>query len=124
MSCFKCPAEYHSTLQHGRVVEEGTYAQLVSQSGPFSSLVTEFGSGESVEDENKQEVAPIQTVRLSKKHMGKAAGTGRLEVGYTTSVITNVRVASCNRRSARLVLSGARSTRSISEPVERNIPDR
>jgi CO dehydrogenase/acetyl-CoA synthase beta subunit len=58
-------------------------------SGPFSRLVSEFGGAteekreeEEAEEEEAIETAPIddKVSRLSRKHMGKAAGTGKLEV--------------------------------------------
>ena len=62
-------------------------------SGPFSRLVSEFGGAaeekKEISDEREEKVLnPIvkenitkkDIIRLTKKHMGKAAGTGKLEV--------------------------------------------
>jgi ATP-binding cassette subfamily C (CFTR/MRP) protein 1 len=61
--------------------------------GPFGRLVSDFGGaeednkeeGNAVEEEavetfGKTSITKQDIVRLTKKHMGKAAGTGKLEV--------------------------------------------
>ena len=78
---------------HGQIAEEGTYSDLMRNHGPFCRLLSEFGG---VEKEEKKETEAAQEaaidaickqdrtqrdiIRLTKKHMGKAAGTGKLEV--------------------------------------------
>lgn len=80
-----------STLQQGRIIEEGTYRELMRTGGAFSHLVSEFGgaAGEKKEEQDAEEeeaIEPVPTkhadeiIRLTKKHMGRAAGTGKLEV--------------------------------------------
>ena len=56
--------------------------------GNFSKLVASFGAAqESEEDESdviaEKEDAKIAAKKLSRKMMGKAAGTGKLEVGHS-----------------------------------------
>jgi ATP-binding cassette subfamily C (CFTR/MRP) protein 1 len=90
--------DYIYTIQHGRIVEEGAYAELIRNDGPFGRLIAEIGGQEEkkeakdVVEEEAIEDAEVQErhkgkvdtrnaiVRLSRKNMGKAAGTGKLEV--------------------------------------------
>ena len=70
---------------HGRIVEQGTFTELLSRGENFSKLVASFGAAqESEEDEGdviaEKAEAKVAAKRLSKKLMGKAAGTGKLEV--------------------------------------------
>ena len=91
---------YDSTIQNGQIVETGSFHQLMKNNGPFSRLLSEFGGAkeegkeqsDALEEAAVEESAvtsPIEKVitkkdivRLTKKHMGKAAGTGKLEVRY------------------------------------------
>lgn len=78
-------------MHQGKIVEQGTYAQLIASGGPFSRLVSEFG-GTAEEEREKEEGEEEDAIeasqvaidsdvkRLNRKHMGKAAGTGKLEV--------------------------------------------
>lgn len=89
-------AHYRSAIEHGRVAESGTYTQLVSAEGQFNRLVSEFASSRTSVAEKAQlapeadrsvsfdphirEAEQSAVGRLSKKHVGRAAGTGKLEV--------------------------------------------
>ncbi|EIW69200.1 hypothetical protein TREMEDRAFT_44369 [Tremella mesenterica DSM 1558] len=80
-------------IQQGNIVERGTYNELMSSEGPFARLIASLGlsskeeeqeNEETIEEEavvldgQKPEVAAIPA-KLTRKHMGKAAGTGKLE---------------------------------------------
>lgn len=78
------------TLQGGRVVEEGTYTQLMSCNGAFRALMDDFGGAKEQQDESdaENEEAAVEEIKtetpaptFTKKRLGKAAGTGKLEVG-------------------------------------------
>ncbi|KAK4689734.1 hypothetical protein P7C73_g391, partial [Tremellales sp. Uapishka_1] len=85
------------TILQGHIVESGAYADLLKNKGPFSRLVAEFGGSAQEKEEHDAEeedaieaigataVKAPQTVRLTKKLMGKAAGTGKLEGRLMTS---------------------------------------
>lgn len=77
---------------HGRIAEEGSYADLVRHNGPFSRLMIDFGGADKAEGEEKSGVeeeaienptnekpSDVRTNKLTRKHVGKAAGVGRLE---------------------------------------------
>ncbi|KAK8861276.1 hypothetical protein IAR55_002095 [Kwoniella newhampshirensis] len=70
-------------MSQGRIVEQGTYADLVRAEGSVAKLFDDFGgvSPEHLEEESvgqlKAQEADVE--RLSRKIMGKAAGTGKLE---------------------------------------------
>lgn len=83
--------DYIYALQAGQVVEEGTYSDLVSSHGPFSRMVAEFGGEqeemheakdaaeeEAIEAVSQEKLEDVKVV-LTRKLMGKAAGTGKLE---------------------------------------------
>lgn len=84
-------AEHGSALQNGRVVEEGTYLSLMASQGPFSRMIADFGGSaeekHEVQDAKEEEVieqipktgVEDLKVLLTRKRMGKAAGTGKLE---------------------------------------------
>lgn len=92
-----------SVMNQGEITERGTYSSLVQQGGQFCNLVTDFGiretstddgSEETMEDENAADEIVIakekienkavenqaKLVRNTRKTMGAAAGTGKLEV--------------------------------------------
>lgn len=105
--------DYVCALQQGRIVEKGTYADLIASGGPFYRLVTEFGGAaeEKKEEQDDKEEEAIEAKpatndikQLSRKHMGKAAGTGKLEVWRDRSLTKDtltLRVVSWFLRCAR-----------------------
>ncbi|ORY27673.1 P-loop containing nucleoside triphosphate hydrolase protein [Naematelia encephala] len=88
---FLSSVDYIYTLHDGRVVEEGSFNQLITASGPFAYLMANFGgvaekreAEEAAAEEEAIEEVPDEKhkeaiVRLTRRHMGKAAGTGKLE---------------------------------------------
>lgn len=94
------------TLDHGRIVEEGTYAELIAANGEFARLDREFGGAsaheqEAAEEEEAIEEEDVKTVLQPNLEAAKAksrkrtgAGTGKLE--------------------GRLIISEKRSTGSVS----------
>ncbi|KAF8922710.1 ABC protein [Mucidula mucida] len=76
-------------MDNGRIIEEGTYQQLISDSGGFSRLATEFG-GHGSSSETSEEMKSANALRTG-------AGTGKLE--------------------GRLVVKEKRSTGSVSWSV-------
>lgn len=46
--------DYVYTLEHGKIVEAGTYSQLLSNRGPFSRLMIEFGGEKEEKEEEEQ----------------------------------------------------------------------
>jgi hypothetical protein len=75
-------------LDNGHIAEEGTYEDLIQRNGPFQRLIAEFGGQkeeQKEEDEAEEEGAIEQKgatpalSKLSRKVMGRAAGTGKLE---------------------------------------------
>jgi ATP-binding cassette subfamily C (CFTR/MRP) protein 1 len=87
---FLSQCDYIYTLDHGRIVEEGTYAKLIAADGEFARLDREFG-GESTEMEEAAEeqqaieedvrtvVHPSLDAAKAKANNRKGAGTGKLE---------------------------------------------
>jgi hypothetical protein len=78
-------------LENGQIAEHGTFDELMRLRGPFSRLLLEFGSEsgrtgedkELIEDanaslDNQREKALLSLI--SGKDVGKAAGSGKLEV--------------------------------------------
>lgn len=77
----------------------------MTSNGAFKHLMDEFGGSgaekeeeeaaeeeEAIEDVTADESAKIaeqRIAKITKKHMGKAAGTGKLEVGCVQSVYAN-----------------------------------
>ena len=72
-------AEIRSAMSQGRIVEEGTYTELIARGEDFSKLVASFGAGAEEEPEPAAVfVAPA--VASEKIRNRKAKGTGKLEV--------------------------------------------
>lgn len=77
------------TLQDGRVVEGGTYDNLMNKQGAFCDLMRDFGGAKELQDEDDadKEEAALQSsatdprnTAFSQSGLGKAAGSGKLEV--------------------------------------------
>ena len=84
---------FSSTLQHGRIVEEGTYDELMRRGDAFSKLMSSFGgvtedeadgsdaTKSADEDElTSPTVTADKLAKITRKSVRKAAGTGKLEV--------------------------------------------
>lgn len=84
--------DYVYTIEHGKIVEEGTYDALVARGGAFSALMADFGGSAAVKEEKEdaaeekaiEEAADMETdeqklARLAAEDVKKAAGTGKLE---------------------------------------------
>ncbi|KAJ7056631.1 ABC transporter [Mycena amicta] len=68
--------DYIIALSDGRVVESGTYDELMTKDGEFSKFVTEFGSNEGTKDEaevEEEEVKPVEGTEVRKKATAGAA---------------------------------------------------
>jgi ATP-binding cassette subfamily C (CFTR/MRP) protein 1 len=87
-------------LENGQIAEHGTFDELMSLRGPFSRLLQEFGSESSRTDEQGELIedadVTLDTQRekallslISEKDVGKAAGSGKLEV-RAVSVLADV----------------------------------
>lgn len=90
-------ADYIYAMENGRIIEEGTYDELIRMEGPFSRLMKEFGGkGTAAEkqpagqtlldgDTRAQEERDLAVQEAGKgaskvsRAVGKAAGTGKLE---------------------------------------------
>lgn len=114
---------------NGQVVEAGSYSELMRNNGPFGRLLLEFGGAdeqnkeesdateeEAVEEASKQDITKQDIIRLTKKHMGKAAGTGKLEVGCNRLLTEypgayKSRAASWSRKHGRLAQWAERVSR-------------
>jgi ATP-binding cassette subfamily C (CFTR/MRP) protein 1 len=76
------------TVEDGKIVEEGTYVDLMAAKGPFARLLQEFGGDHAEEDEDGED-AEIAAKNLAidnklrraeaMEKSAAAAGTGRLE---------------------------------------------
>ncbi len=71
-------------MDNGRIIEEGTYQQLISDSGGFSRLATEFGghgsSSETSEEMKVDNAITLEDVKTkSANALRTGAGTGKLE---------------------------------------------
>ncbi|EPQ52646.1 ABC protein [Gloeophyllum trabeum ATCC 11539] len=89
---FLSQCDYIYTMDDGRVVEQGTYPQLIEANGEFARLAKEFG-GESTEmqeeesaEEGVEEAKPalrmdVEEAKLKSEKQAKraGAGTGKLE---------------------------------------------
>lgn len=83
--------DYIYSMDNGKFVEQGTYAELMRHDGSFKKLVQEYGGQEEeqVEQVEQEEVRegkslesltrPVRGQKVTKEMMGKAAGTGKLE---------------------------------------------
>lgn len=94
--------DYVYTVLNGHIVEEGTYDRLMKSGAAFKRLMDEFGGSstekeedEQADEENAIEGGPVDTAdaaakaheRIERKHVGKAAGTGKLEGRLMTSEV-------------------------------------
>lgn len=80
--------DYIYSIDNGKFVEQGTYNELMRANGAFKKLVLEYGGQreeqweeDNIEAEKALEVVsdPLSNEKITKKMMGSAAGTGKLE---------------------------------------------
>ncbi|KAJ9102572.1 hypothetical protein QFC21_002973 [Naganishia friedmannii] len=79
--------DYIYSLEAGKIVEEGTYGDLIRLDGAFKRLVREYGGQqeEEIEAEDVKDHKALEEVtrpteqKITKKMMGNAAGVGKLE---------------------------------------------
>jgi len=57
----------------GKIVEKGTYQELIEKNGPFAKFVNEFG-GKEEQEEQKGEEAGIEEGHEEKKKVGGTGG--------------------------------------------------
>lgn len=71
------------TLDNGRIVEEGSYTQLISDGGNFARLAKEFGgssgSSESPEESPTSVDVDIKGAKAKSDLASRAGGSGKLE---------------------------------------------
>lgn len=83
---FLSQCDYIYTMANGRVVEAGTYNDLLARGGDFARLSKEFGGEtekeeeeEAVDGEEEKKVASIDKAQLKARLLGNAEGKGTLE---------------------------------------------
>ena len=83
---FLSQCDYIYNMANGRIVEAGTYADLLAQGGDFARLSKEFGGEtekeeeeEAVEEEDRGEINGVDKAKLKARLLGKAEGKGTLE---------------------------------------------
>lgn len=80
--------DYIITIQDGRIVERGTYKELVDNKGAFAKFVSEFGAKEESEEKNdepsadnskmKKGMAGGQIMQAEERSTGAVSNAGRL----------------------------------------------
>jgi ABC-type multidrug transport system ATPase subunit len=82
--------DYIYTIADGRIAERGTYRELISNNGEFSRFLTEFGSKDDTEEEDKkvgeQGIVEEKDDSEKRKNMTAGAGLMQLEERNTGSV--------------------------------------
>lgn len=69
-------------MADGRFVESGTYAELMRAGGAAADLFSQFGGSGKV-DEPENTARPVADIsKAVEASVGKASGTGKLEVRY------------------------------------------
>jgi ATP-binding cassette, subfamily C (CFTR/MRP), member 1 len=88
---FLSQCDYVYTIDHGRIVEAGTYAELITADGEFARLDRQFGGAAAQEEEEEKEEEAVENnaakfherdelaVAKEKSNMRAGAGTGKLE---------------------------------------------
>lgn len=88
---FLSQCDYVYTIDHGRIVEAGTYAELITADGEFARLDRQFGGAAAQEEEEEEEEDSVENnalrvherddlaVAKEKSNMRAGAGTGKLE---------------------------------------------
>ena len=96
---FLTGVDYIYAMNAGHIAEQGTYSEMMASDGAFAHLIADFGGAQEdqreegdAREENAIEqldrvVDDKKLVRLSRKAMGKAAGTGKLEGRLTVDEI-------------------------------------
>jgi ATP-binding cassette subfamily C (CFTR/MRP) protein 1 len=98
-------------MDGGKFVEQGTYNELMRANGAFKKLVQEYGGQreeqweeDEIEAEKALEVVtkPAVNLKITKKMMGSAAGTGKLEGRLMKGEVRKTGSVSCNNPTVRL----------------------
>ena len=71
--------DYIYTVADGCIAERGTYSELMNNSGEFSRFITEFGSKEHDEKEEKDDDATEKKDELGEKRRSATAGAGIMQ---------------------------------------------
>lgn len=122
--------DYIYTIQNGHVVEEGSYDTLMTSGAAFQKLMDEFGGQHAMKEEQeieeeedaiedtegpnalkRQQTNEAKIEKLTRAQMGKAAGTGKLEVGLSFWK------GPCSPAQGRLMISEVRKTGSVGPKV-------
>jgi ATP-binding cassette subfamily C (CFTR/MRP) protein 1 len=99
------------SMDGGKFVEQGTYNELMRANGAFKKLVQEYGGQreeqweeDEIEAEKALEVVtkPAVNLKITKKMMGSAAGTGKLEGRLMKGEVRKTGSVSCNNPTVRL----------------------
>jgi ATP-binding cassette subfamily C (CFTR/MRP) protein 1 len=103
--------DYIYSMDGGKFVEQGTYNELMRANGAFKKLVQEYGGQreeqweeDEIEAEKALEVVtkPAVNLKITKKMMGSAAGTGKLEGRLMKGEVRKTGSVSCNNPTVRL----------------------
>lgn len=104
--------DYIYAVENGRIMEEGTYDELIKKEGPFSKLMKEFGGEGSAEEElpTDQAIVDGDTKAQEKRDLDvKGAGKNRYQVSQAIG-----KAAGTGKLEGRLIQSERRTTGSIS----------
>ena len=75
--------DYIYVVADGRLAEQGTYPDLMSQNGEFSKFIAEFGSSKGQEDENTIDVSPkvdAEELKKMEKMKKQVAGYALMKI--------------------------------------------
>jgi ABC-type multidrug transport system ATPase subunit len=108
--------DYIYAVENGRIMEEGTYDELIDKDGPFSKLMKEFG-GEGTADEEEptgQIILDNDTKAQEKRDLEvKGAGKNRYQISHAIG-----KAAGTGKLEGRLIQSEKRTTGSVSRKSE------
>jgi ABC-type multidrug transport system ATPase subunit len=78
--------DYIITMLDGRIVERGTYAELIENDGAFAKFVKEFGSQEDEKADNEAQEAGDEDVKDKKKKVSTGGQIMQAEERNTGAV--------------------------------------